>query len=193
MGMRLQSSSCSRLRPKSRRLRGGNATLEIVFTLLPTFAFIFGFCDIGLMLFRWSTLQNAVREGTRYAITFQTMNGRGQDASIKATVAQYAMGFQYDLNNVDHTQVNYYSPANLNTPIVNGGNIPGNIVEVSVQGIPYLFIAALSGDYALKNSSGTGSTNGQSYLYHDSSPLVLNVYSADILGGLPVGVNSVTR
>ena len=66
--------------------------VEGAFTLIPTFAIIFGFCDIGLMLFRMSTLQNAVREGCRYAITFQTTGGLGQDGSIQTVVERYAMG-----------------------------------------------------------------------------------------------------
>src|SRR5262245_25996937 len=79
-----------------RRRSKGNAIVESVFTLLPTFALIFAFVDFGLMIFRWCTLQNAVREGVRYAITYQrqTVNGvaLGQDASIKNVVQQYAMG-----------------------------------------------------------------------------------------------------
>src|SRR5579883_1210428 len=70
----------------------GNTILESVFTLVPLFAFIFAFFDFGLLLFRWATLQNAVREGCRYAITYQTSNGNGQDGSIEAVVQQYAMG-----------------------------------------------------------------------------------------------------
>jgi len=50
--------------PSSRR-RSGNALFESVFTILPTFALIFAFVDFGLLLFRWATLQNGVREGCR--------------------------------------------------------------------------------------------------------------------------------
>jgi len=66
------------IRSRTRR-RSGQAMLEITFTILPTFALLFAFVDFGLLLFRWSTLQNAVREGCRYAITFQTQSGQGQD------------------------------------------------------------------------------------------------------------------
>jgi len=58
-----------------RRRSGGNAILEATFTLLPTYAIIFAFVDFGMMILRWSTLQDAVREGTRYAVTFQTWQG----------------------------------------------------------------------------------------------------------------------
>jgi hypothetical protein len=78
------------LSPRNPR-RTGHAILKSVFTILPTFALIFAFVDFGFLLFRWATLQNGVREGCRYAITFQTATGSGQDASIEAVVQQYAM------------------------------------------------------------------------------------------------------
>ena len=50
----------------------GNALLEWMLVMLPTMALITAFFDISFALFSWATLQNAVREGCRYAITFQT-------------------------------------------------------------------------------------------------------------------------
>ena len=52
------------------------------------------------MFFRWSTLLSSVREGCRYAITFQTSSNCGsdgkstcgQDTSIEQTVQQYSLG-----------------------------------------------------------------------------------------------------
>jgi Flp pilus assembly protein TadG len=160
--------------------RTGNALLEAVFTLLPTFALIFAFIDFGLLLFRWSTLQEAVREGCRYAITFQTATGLGQNASIEAIVQQYAMGLVTPTDTPQHIFVNYYSVSNLNTPIASGGNVPGNIVQVSVQNISWAWIAPLSGTFS-------------SNAYRDTTPITLGVYSSDILGGYPAGVNSVQQ
>jgi Flp pilus assembly protein TadG len=163
------------------RRRSGNAILEGMFTILPTFALIFAFVDFGLLLFRWATLQNAVREGCRYAITFQTATGQGQDASIEAVVQQFAMGMVKTTDNPQDIFVKYYSTSNLTTPIVSGGNVPGNIVEVSVQGVSWSWIAPLSGAMeAAFPSEGT-------------TPITLNIYSSDILGGFPAGVNSVTE
>jgi len=166
--------------PKNRR-RSGNAIIEAVFTLLPTFALIFAFIDFGLLLFRWATLQNAVREGCRYAITFQTGTGLGQDASIEAVVQQYGMGIVKSTDNPQDIFVKYYTVTNLNTAVATGGNIPGNIVEVSVQGVSWSWIAPLSG------SSGSG---GVPFL-RNTTPITLNIYSSDILGGYPAGVKSV--
>src|SRR5579872_3810363 len=178
-------------RPHNRR-RAGNAIIETVFTMLPLFALIFAFVDFGLLLFRWCTLQNAVREGARYAITFQTSGGNGQDASIEAVVQQYAMGVVNTTNNPcttsgGHTTgicVNYYAPTNLNTaiPVANGGNVPGNVVEVSVQGVSWAMLAPLSGSF------GAGIP-----FFRSTTPIALNVYSSDILGGFTAGVNTVAR
>src|SRR5579871_3589890 len=47
-----------RVMSERNRRRSGNAILEGAFTILPTFALIFAFVDFGLVLFRWTTLQN---------------------------------------------------------------------------------------------------------------------------------------
>jgi Flp pilus assembly protein TadG len=172
----------SRISTRRKSRSGGNVVVETIFTLLPTFALIFAITDFGLMIFRWSTLQNAVREGCRYAITFQTKSGLGQDASIKSEVENYAMGFVKSNDSPVHIFVNYYSPGALNSPIAGGGNVPGNLVEVSVQNVSYSWLAPLSGSFGF----------GLPFL-RSTSPLTLAAYSADVLGGYPVGVTSVTR
>ena len=151
--------------------------------MLPTFAIILMFVDISLMLFRRSTLQNAVREGCRYAVTFQTKAGQNQDASIESVVQQFALNFVTTTDSPQHIFVNYYAPTDLvNAIAAPGGNVPGNVVEVSVQNISYAWIAPLSGSYG-----GAISTVGS------TAPISISVYSSDILGGYPVGVSSVTR
>jgi Flp pilus assembly protein TadG len=147
---------------------------------LPLLALIFAFADLALMLFRWSTLQNAVREGCRYAITFQTSGILGQDASVAQVVQRYAMGVVRADDSPQHIFVNYYSPANLTTPIQTGGNTPGNIVQVSVQNVSWAWIAPLSGSLW-----GSG--------LYATTPFALSVYSSDMLGGYPAGVSSVQR
>lgn len=161
------------------RRRSGNAILEGAFTILPTFALIFAFVDFGLVLFRWTTLQNAVREGCRYAITYQTATGLNQDASIEAVVQQFAMGLVTTSDVPQHIFVNYYAPTNLTTaiPYASGGNVPGNVVEVSVQNVSWGWIAPLSGTFV-------GNTR---------SPITIAVYSSDIMNGYPAGVSSVQR
>lgn len=165
-----------------RRKSRGNVIIESIFTFLPTFAFIFGMTDFGLMIFRWATLQNALREATRYAVTFQTQAGYGQDASIMRIVQQNALGFVTTSDTPQHIFVNYYSPTDLVNPIATGGNIPGNLVEVQVKNISFQWLAPLSGGF------GAGIP-----IFRDRNPLALQLSSADILGGYPVGVSSVAR
>src|SRR6202050_1441352 len=168
----------------ARRRRGstGNTMLESVFTLLPLIAVLTFFFDMTFAIFSWSTLQNAVREGCRYAITFQTSGSLGQDASIEAVVEQYAMGL-ITSSNASLMQVNFYSPTAPNTAIALGatppGNSPGNIVQVSIQGYPLSWLFPLSG--TLINP------------YRASSPATISTYSLDILGGYPAGVTSVAQ
>lgn len=70
----------------------------------------------------------------------------------------------------------------MTTPIASGGNIPGNLVEVSIRNISFQWLAPLSGSYG-----------GAIPFFRSTTPLTLQLYSADILGGYPVGVSSVTR
>jgi Flp pilus assembly protein TadG len=175
----LSTGSSTRVSARRRAASGGNVMVECAFTLLPIFALILAFIDVGMMIFRWATLQNAVREGCRYAITLQTSGNLGQDASIEQVVQSYSMGLAKTTDNPNRIKVNYYQPTDLNTPINTGGNVPGNIVEVSVQGIPFSWIMPLSGTF-----------NGPLYA---TSPVTLNVYSLDMLGGYPAGVTSVAR
>jgi len=170
---------------RRKKASAGNALVEWMFVLLPTFALITAFFDISFALFSWTTIQNAVREGCRYAITFQTNGGQGQDASIETIVQQNAMGLVTQSSGL--IMVNYYgtNPAtgaySLSTaiPFASGGNIPGNIVEVSVQGYQLNWMIPLSG--TLSNP------------LRSTSPATINVYSDDVLGGFPAGVTSVTR
>src|ERR1700733_9472763 len=115
----IDSAKQTQRRPLSarNRRRSGQAMIEFAFTILPTFALILAFVDFGLIIYRWATLQNAVREGCRYAITYQTQGALGQDASIEAVVQQFAMGMVTTSDSPQHIFVNYYAPTNLTTPI----------------------------------------------------------------------------
>src|SRR5580704_16436162 len=84
--------STAMIQRRRKHKSGGNAVLEIALVMLPTLAIICAFFDISIALFSWSTIQNAVREGCRYAITFQTNGGQGQDASVETIVQQNSMG-----------------------------------------------------------------------------------------------------
>jgi Flp pilus assembly protein TadG len=157
--------------------------VELALVILPFFALLSGFFDVSFALFSWTTLQNAVREGCRFAITFQTTTPSGgacsgQDDCIEQVVQQYAMGLVTEAGGLIH--VNYYTQAAPTTLIASpGGNVPGNIVVVSVQGYPLQWLVPLSGTVINP--------------YRSTSPSTISVYSADVLGGFPAGVTSVAR
>lgn len=183
--------------PISQRRRtksSGAQFVELAFVLLPFFALITAFFDVSFVLFSWNTIQNAVREGCRYAITFQTAPPTGanwtcnghQDDCIAHDVAANAMGLVSVAGGLIH--VNYFTQAAPNTAILApNGNVPGNIVEVSITSYPLNWMIPLSG------VGGGGMVNSSSSPYRSSSPTTVNVYSSDVLGGFPATVNSVLR
>lgn len=166
---------------RRRRQSGGNTFIEWMFTLLPSMAILTFFFDVSFAMFSWGTIQNAAREGCRYAITFQTSGTNGQDASVAQVVQQYGMGLLATNSPLIH--VNYFTPAAPNTAIPAGaspaGNVPGNIVEVSVQAYPLTWMFPISSTIANP--------------FRSTSPANISVYSSDILGGFPAGVVSVSR
>jgi len=158
------------------RKSGGQKIIEFSLPFIPLFGLIFAITDFGFMIFRWTTLQNAVREGTRYAVTFQLDASGHQDTSIEDQVTAYGMGFVHTSDNPQTIFVKYYNPTTLaQIPTGTGGNVPGNLVTVSVQNKAFTWMAPLSATYGLRTTT----------------PLTLNVYSSDILGGYPVGTTSV--
>ena len=172
------------------RSRRGSGLLELAFFLMPSFALICGFLDVGMALFTWNTLQNAVREGTRYAITYQVDGSGQQVTSIKNTVSTWAMGLVQASStsgsgvNVPYIEVNFYTPpttANPNgilLPATGTPNAPGNIVEVAVRNYPYALMAPFSG--------AIGATVSTSFYATPGTSMRVQVFSADVLGGTPV-------
>lgn len=154
--------------PRRRRQRG-NAMLETALVFLPLFALIFAIIDFSLAIFVQSTLQHAVREGVRYAVTYQTQSGLCHDDSIKNVVVQHAMGFLSSEENRDKIQIRYYLPDTLSP---SGENNPGNIIEVSVEGYSWGWVAPL---------------------WRSDSPLSMLVRSSDRMEGLAGGVSPPCR
>ncbi len=165
-----------------RRRSSGDVIMEFAFFVLPTFAIICGFFDLGMALFTWNTLQNAVREGARYAVTYQTDVSGHQTTSIKNKVASWSMNFvsasATSSGGGPYIDVTYYlqpTTANPSGTVVSGANAntSGNLVEVAIKNYPYAFMAPFSGSFA-----GT-------FYAIPGSKLSISVYSTDVLGGAP--------
>jgi len=112
----------------------GSQVVELSLVLLPLCGLVFLILDMAWAFYVRSTLQNAVREGVRYAITSQVVTGMGQDASIKSIVQQNAMGLLGGATGLALINIQYYLPNTLAPVSGLNSNQGGNIVEVSVQG-----------------------------------------------------------
>ena len=137
--------------------------------MLPLLAVLFAVVDLSIAIFVKNTVQFAVCQGVRYAITSRTMNGVGQDASIKTVVRGYTLGL-LDYLSPDHVGINrititYYDPVSLVTVTGVNSNIGGNIVVVSASGLSWAWMVPL---------------------LRRAAPLAYSVSSADIMEATPL-------
>lgn len=161
---RKEQSSVSSVRSASQR---GSAAVETALVLLPLLALVFAFFDYGLMVFFRSTFQHAVREGVRYAVTYRTEAGLGHDASIREIVMRHSMGFLRGRG--DAIKIRYYDPITFNEV---PDNVPGNIIEVSVEGYQFRWLAPL---------------------WRAAGVVSLDARAADRMEGLPTGSSPPAR
>ena len=173
----------------------GNAILEAALIFLPMLALFLGIIDVSLVVYIQSTLNSATREGTRWAITYQSSYNGTSCASSQATctaavVQNYAIGLPGGLPS-SYITVNYYTANSLSSPVescsngtctqtgtlpqtltngvvVNYANQPGNVIQVQVSGYPWNWLVPMRGF-----SAGSG--------------VSLSAASVDVLGALAVG------
>jgi Flp pilus assembly protein TadG len=157
----------------ARRGETGASFIELALVLLPMMALTLAIVDFSMPIFLQSMFTSAVWEGCRSGITYTlTFNGTtytSQTAEIKAVVQHlqnYAMGFLSG-SNANLIKVKYFTPVSPFTQLTGtGANTPGNLLEVSVLGYSWNFIAPL---------------------WRSGNPLVLNAISADRLDALASG------
>ncbi len=123
-----------------RRRSKGNTIVESAFVLLPMLAIMVATLDYSVVIFLQSTFRHAVREGVRYAVTSQTMSGMGHDASIKAVVQRNSMGFLSGEAGAGKIHIRYYDPVTL---VETASNAGGNLVEISIEGFTWNWMAPL--------------------------------------------------
>ena len=136
-------------------------------SLLPTLALLFGLLDLAFAIFARNSMEFAVRQGVRYAVTSQTMPGLGQDDSIKSVVEKYATGMLrlVSAGGTNQISINYYDPVSLALVSGTGSNVGGNIVVVSATGLSWAWMVPL---------------------LRDAAPLQFSVRSADIMEATPL-------
>jgi Flp pilus assembly protein TadG len=103
---------------------------------LPMLGLLLLTVDIAWAIFARATLQNAVREGVRFAVTGQILPGNTcLGPSVQQYVAQNSFGFIPTSQASQYIKVSYYSPVNLAPVTGPGGPAGGNVVQVSAGDI----------------------------------------------------------
>ncbi|HEY2017357.1 MAG TPA: TadE/TadG family type IV pilus assembly protein [Bryobacteraceae bacterium] len=156
------------------RRERGSQSIELALNLLPFMAIIFLILSLSWAIFTKASLQHAVAEGVRYAITSQTMPGKGQDASIKTVIQNNAMGL-LNGNKLSMVTIQYYTvDSSTGNLIKTNSNLGGNFVEISVEGYtasPLLPILNWRGNDGPMNS-----------------PVCFTVRASDRMEGSPGGI-----
>ena len=149
--------------------RRGSVLVESTLVLLPLLALLWGTFDLAFAIFVKNTMNFAVRQGVRYAVTSETMAGLGHDDSIKTTVKNYSLGLadalSPDHNGMNRISVTYYDPVSLAVVTGPGSNAGGNIVVVKATGLSWTWMIPLM---------------------RSTAPLQFSVASADIMEASPV-------
>jgi Flp pilus assembly protein TadG len=118
---------------RTNRRRRGTEVMEFTLVLLPMIGFLALIVDVAWAVRARSTLQYAVREGVRFAVTGRTLPGSsGQKDSIQTVVETSAMGL---LNGKKESiKVRLYKPDTfVEVTGTSGANASPNLVEVSVE------------------------------------------------------------
>ncbi|MFN7994059.1 MAG: TadE family protein [Bryobacteraceae bacterium] len=145
-----------------RRFQRGSYLIEATLITLLMFGLLFLLIDICLLLFTNSTLQNAVREGARFAVTEQLASGQNYlNDSVVQVVQQHAGGLLNGPSGACKISISYYNPI---TGQASSG-VAGDIVQVSVVGYTYTPIALLK----------------------SGSPIPVAAVSSDVLEQCPLG------
>jgi len=167
-------------------------------------AIFFGIMDVSLAVFIQSTLTNAARSGTRWAITYQSSYNGNSCASSQATcitsvVQDNAFGFLSGTKS-SYITVNYYTANDLTNPVdqCNGGTCTLNPNAHSTATLPQTLTNGIVVNYA--NQPGNVvevAVSGYPWnwlvpLPHFSAgrSITLGGASMDVLGALAVGTTT---
>lgn len=135
---------------------------------LPLIALLLLSVDVAWSIFARAALQNAVREGVRFAVTGQVLPGNTcLGSSIRQVVAQNSFGFVPLSQSGSLVSVSYYSPADLSAIAGAGGPAGGNVVQVMVTGV---------------------SVKSFGPVWRDISPIPLTAIASDVMESSPNGV-----
>jgi len=138
----------------SKAKESGQALLEIAFSLSFFFLLVLATVDFGYMMSTKLTLQNAVRQAGRYAITGQCVTGADGSCSasrynsVIQTLQSYSLGLINSSNTSTYVTL---SCTNQGGGCPNNAGGPGDVVTISVA-YPYPFITPLIAPFFPSNS-----------------------------------------
>jgi Flp pilus assembly protein TadG len=125
-------------RTNARTTESGSATVEFAFVILPLFAILFMTINVAWIIFGSACIEEAAREGERYAVTGSGQSESTLDSAVKLVVQQYSFGFAKASN----ISIDYYPPTGYSSSGVpasldgtSQATAVGNIVKVTVQGV----------------------------------------------------------
>lgn len=166
------------LRRPSRRRRAerGAEMVEFAMVLIPMMSLVFLAVDAAWAIYAKASLQEAVREGVRYGVVTRSTTTGGvttctgltaENTAITQTVVSYSGGVLSGLTPAQIASdvvITYYSPSSPGTPLTTGQLTPGNILQISVSGVPLKLLAPF---------------------FVSSSAMTLSAVAADVLEGSP--------
>ena len=127
-----------------RRDDSGQSLLEVAISVSVLFLLVMGTVDFGFLLSTKLTLQNAVRQAGRYAITGQCVVAGDGTCNRYTSVTQKLQQSSLGLLNNNNTGDVTISCANFGGGCPNNAGGPGDVVTISVS-YPYHFISPLVG------------------------------------------------
>jgi len=108
--------------------RWGAAAIETAMVMIPMTMFLFGVFEYGRLLMNWNLLNNAAREGCRYALVNNTSGTIS--TSVQTTVTNYMAGQSGSFTGFTVTVSGTHG--GVSTPVNN--LVPGDWITVTVSG-----------------------------------------------------------
>lgn len=108
--------------------RRAATAVETALVMLPLLMFLFGIFEYGRLLMDWNLLNNAAREGCRYALANNT--NTSINSNVNAIVLAYMAGRDASFLNFTITVSGTHN--SVSTPV--NSLLPGDLITVTVSG-----------------------------------------------------------
>ena len=127
--------------PLRHRADSGQTLVEFAISATIFLLLVLVIIDFSFLYFAKLTLQNAARQGGRYAITGQSMQGQTRQASIMQTIQDFGLGFASSSNTTICSKAGGCG----------SGGGPGDTVTITIT-YPYKFITPVAAQFFTNGS-----------------------------------------